>query len=72
MDRFLEDIENYHKRLEEKIISIVNDQSIELTKKNQLMEPIVDQKKIITYTKEALLKIKDKKYEAKCGMGGRI
>jgi len=49
-------------------MEIVEDQSISLTRKNQLMEPIADQKKVLVYTKEALLKIKDKKYEAKCGM----
>ncbi len=68
MDKILKCIDGYLKDLENDILSIVSDQSIPLTKKNQLMEPIVDQKKVLTYTKEALLKIKDKKYEAKCGM----
>ncbi len=72
MDAIFNCIDNYIKDLERQILLIVEDQSIELTKKNQLMEPIADQKKVLTYTKEALLKIKNKKYEAKCGMGGGI
>lgn len=68
MDKIFECIDGYLKDLEGDILSIVSDQSIPLTKKNQLMEPIADQKKVLTYTKEALLKIKNKKYEAKCGM----
>jgi len=72
LDAIFNCIDNYIKDLERQILLIVEDQSIELTKKNQLMEPIADQKKVLTYTKEALLKIKNKKYEAKCGMGGGI
>ena len=68
MDKIFKCIDGYLKDLESDILSIVSDQSIPLTKKNQLMEPIADQKKILIYTKEALLKIKNKKYEAKCGM----
>ncbi len=68
MDKIFECIDKYLKDLENDILSIVSDQSIPLTKKNQLMEPIADQKKVLSYTKEALLKIKNKKYEAKCGM----
>lgn len=68
MDKIFKCIDGYLKDLESDILSIVSDQSIPLTKKNQLMEPIADQKKVLTYTKEALLKIKNKKYEAKCGM----
>ncbi len=68
MDKIFKCIDEYTKELEEKILKIVSDQSIPLTTKNQLMEPIADQKKVLTYAKEALLKIKDKRYEAKCGM----
>ncbi len=68
MDKIFECIDEYIKELEVKILEIVNNQSIPLTKKNQLMEPIADQKKVLTYTKEALLKINNKRYEAKCGM----
>ena len=68
MDKIFNCIDEYLKDLENNILNIVSDQSIPLTKKNQLMEPIADQKKVLIYAKEALLKIKNKKYEAKCGM----
>jgi len=68
MEKIINCIDNYTKDLETKIMAIVEDQTISLTNKNQLMEPIADQKKVLIYTKEALLKIKNKKYEAKCGM----
>lgn len=68
MEKILNCIDNYMKDLECNIMNIVNDQSIPLAEKNKLMEPIADQKKVLVYTKEALLSIKSKKYEAKCGM----
>ncbi len=68
MEIILKQIKEYNKRLENEILKIVANQSMPLTEKNSLMEPIADQKKILIYTKEALLKIKNKKYEAKCNM----
>ncbi len=68
MEKILNCIDNYLKDLEKEILDIVEVQTISLTEKNRLMEPIADQKKVLVYTKEALLKIKNKKYEAKCGM----
>ncbi len=68
MEIILKQIDEYNNRLQKDILNIVEDQSIPLTEKNRLMEPIADQKKILTYTKESLLKIKNKKYEAKCSM----
>ena len=69
MDKILNCIDSYIKDLEKEIMDIVGNQKIELTRKNQLMEPIADQKKVLTITKDALLKIKNKKYEARCKMG---
>jgi len=68
MEKIINCIDDYTKDLESKIMAIVEDQTISMTDKNMLMEPIADQKKVLVYTKEALLKIKNKKYEAKCGM----
>ncbi len=61
-------MDSYLKDLEVEMMKIVSDESIPLTEKNKLMAPIADQKKVIVYGKEALLKIKNKKYEAECGM----
>jgi hypothetical protein len=68
MEKIINCIDNYLKDLETQILDIVEIQTISLTEKNQKMEPIVDQKKVLVYAKEALLKIRDKKYEASCGM----
>jgi len=68
MEKIINCIDDYTKDLESKIMGIVEDQTISMTDKNMMMEPIADQKKVLVYTKEALLKIKNKKYEARCGM----
>ena len=61
-------MDDYVKELEEEMMKIVSDEKIPLTEKNKLMAPIADQKKVIDYGKKALLKIKNKTYEAECGM----
>ncbi len=61
-------MDDYIKNLEEQMMQIVSDEKIPLTQKNKLMAPIADQKKVIDYGKKALLKIKNKTYEAECGM----
>ncbi len=61
-------MDSYLKDLETQMMKIVSDESIPLTEKNKLMAPIADQKKVLVYGKEALLKIKDRTYEAECGM----
>jgi hypothetical protein len=68
MEKIINCIDNYLKDLESEIMGVVADQKIPLTEKNKLMEPIADQKKVLLYTKEALVKIKNTTYEAKCGM----
>ncbi len=68
MKKIFTAIDNYLIDLEKEILEIVENQSIPLAEKNRLMEPIADQKKVLIYTKSALENIKNKKYEAKCGM----
>ena len=68
MDKIFSCIDGYLKDLESDILKIIEDQSISMARKNQLMEPIADQKKILVYTKEALTTIKNKEYQAGCGM----
>jgi len=68
MEKIFSCIDDYLKELESEIMAIVADQKIPLTEKNKLMEPIADQKKVLVYTKSALENIKNKEYEAKCGM----
>ena len=72
MQKILNHIDNYLKDLEKEMLKIVENQSIPLAQKNKLMKPIADQKKVLINTKKELIAIKNKKYEAKCGMGDRL
>lgn len=68
MDKIFNCIDSYIKDLEKQMMTIVENQKIPLLEKNRLMEPISDQKKVLVYTKSSLESIKNKKYEARCGM----
>ncbi len=68
MDKILNCIDSYMSDIESEILKIVADQSIPLMEKNALMEPIVEQKKVLLHTKESLERIKNKEYLPKCGM----
>ncbi len=68
MDRVFKSIDEYLKDLEKEMLRIVDDQSIPLSEKNRLMEPIADTKKVLVQTKAALNEIKNKEYVAGCGM----
>ncbi|NPA73228.1 MAG: hypothetical protein GXO12_00790 [Epsilonproteobacteria bacterium] len=68
MEKFLECVEEYEKRLTDEFLKIVDDQSIPLTEKNRLTAPLADQKKVLSKMKNELLEIKNKTYEAKCEM----
>ena len=68
MEKMFTCIDSYLKDLEKEVMDIVADSTISLAEKNKLMEPIVDQKKLLVYTKASLESIKNKKYEARCGM----
>ena len=51
MDKILNCIDSYMSDIESEILKIVADQSIPLMEKNALMEPIVEQKKVLLHTK---------------------
>ncbi len=68
MQRVFKSIDEYLKDLEKEMLDIVGDQSIPLSEKNRLMEPIADTKKVLIKTKAALNEIKNKEYIAGCGM----
>ena len=68
LDRVTKSIDAYLKDLEKEMLEIVDDQSIPLTEKNRLMEPIADTKKVLVQTKAALLEIKNKEYAGGCTM----
>lgn len=68
MKNILNSIDNYLKELEGSILKLVEDQKIPLKRKNMLMRPIVDQKKVLLKTRQELLNIRDTEYKEGCGM----
>jgi len=61
-------IDEYLKSLEGEVMGLLADTSMPLTVKNQNMEPLVDQKKVLIETKKKLEEIKNKNYVAECKM----
>jgi len=61
-------IDNYIKELESEVMSLLNDTSMPLTIKNQKMEPLALQKKVLLKTKDELKKIADTNFVAECKM----
>ena len=68
MDKVLLCIDDYLKELEVKVIDLINDMSMPLTVKNQKMEPLADQKRVLVDTKKKLEELKNKNYIAECKM----
>ena len=59
-------------RLEEirvEVMALVDNQSISLTQKNALMQPLVEEKKVMEHTLVYLEKIKNTNYKGLCGGG---
>jgi hypothetical protein len=68
MDRIFSCIDEYIKELEKEVFKLLEDTSMPLTIKNQNMEPLADQKKVLLETKRKLEEIKNKNYIAECKM----
>jgi hypothetical protein len=68
MDKILSCIDEYIKDLEKEVFKLLEDTSMPLTIKNQNMEPLADQKKVLLETKRKLEEIKNKNYIAECKM----
>ncbi len=51
------------------VLALVDDQSISLTQKNALMQPLVEEKKVMEHTLVYLEKIRDTNYKGLCGGG---
>jgi hypothetical protein len=49
-----------------KIMKLVENQSISLTQKNQLMQPLIEEDKVLKHTLVYLEKIKNTDYAGKC------
>ncbi len=55
--------------IKEEVIHLVENQSISLTEKNALMQPLVEEKKVMEHTLVYLEKIKSTNYKGLCGGG---
>ena len=65
-------IEILNNRIEEirvEVMKLVDNQSISLTEKNSLMQPLVEEKKVMEHTLVYLEKIKNTNYKGLCGGG---
>ena len=59
-------------RLEEikaEVMALVENQKLSLTEKNMLMQPLVEEKKVLENTLASLEKIKNTNYKGFCGGG---
>ena len=68
MENITKCIDNHLKKLEDEVMSLLADTSMPLTIKNQKMEPLALQKKVLLKTKEELKKIADTNFVAECKM----
>jgi len=51
------------------VMALVENQKLSLTKKNALMQPLVEEKKVLDHTMVYLEKINKTKYKGLCGGG---
>ncbi|MEA3384729.1 MAG: hypothetical protein U9Q20_08700 [Campylobacterota bacterium] len=57
------------KELETEVMDLVKNQKLSLTDKNQEMQPLVEEKKVLEHTLVYLEKIKNTNYKGLCGGG---
>ena len=65
-------IDTINERLQEirdDVLALVDNQKISLTQKNTLMQPLVEEKKVLEHTLVYLEKIKNTNYKGLCGGG---
>jgi len=64
--KMIEAINNRIKEIEVEVLAAVDNQKLSLTEKNILMEPLVEEKKVLEHTLAYLEKIKNTDYKGKC------
>ncbi|MBT7117933.1 MAG: hypothetical protein HN901_06195 [Campylobacteraceae bacterium] len=55
--------------IKDEVMTLVDNQKISLTDKNVLMQPLVEEKKVLEHTLVYLEKIKNTNYRGLCGGG---
>lgn len=68
MEKILNCIDEYIKDLEKEVLDIISDTKTSMTHKNSKIEPLSEQKKLLTLTKEAMINIKNREYDGGCTM----
>ncbi|MCD4758198.1 MAG: hypothetical protein K8R39_08005 [Arcobacteraceae bacterium] len=62
-------INNRIDEITNEVLALVDNQKINLTDKNALMQPLVEEKKVLEHTLVYLEKIKNTNYKGLCGGG---
>ena len=62
-------INNRLEELKSEVMALVDDTKLSLTDKNQQMQPLVEEKKVLEHTLVYLEKIKNTNYKGLCGGG---
>ncbi len=62
-------INNRLEELKVEVMALVDDTKLSLTDKNQQMQPLVEEKKVLEHTLVYLEKIKNTNYKGLCGGG---
>jgi len=62
-------INNRIDEIKKEVLALVDNQKINLTNKNALMQPLVEEKKVLEHTLVYLEKIKNTNYRGLCGGG---
>jgi len=55
--------------IKDEVMKLVDNQKLSLTQKNALMQPLVEEKKVMEHTLVYLEKIKNTNYKGLCGGG---
>lgn len=64
--KMIKKIEDRIQEIQDEIMLLVDNQIISLTKKNQLMQPLVEESKVMEHTLVYLNKIKNTNYQGLC------
>jgi adenine-specific DNA methylase len=67
--KMIEVLNNRIEEIREEVMKLVDNQKISLTQKNALMQPLVEEKKVMEHTLVYLEKIKNTNYKGLCGGG---
>ena len=64
--KMIDTINERIKEIETQVLAAVDNQKLSLTDKNIIMEPLVEEKKVLEHTLVYLEKIKNTDYKGKC------